>query len=464
MDSPAQNLIVYFYFNVNGTEGRQPIGPLVQGFDGGFYGATSGGGANNAGGTIFKLTTSPKKLTTLYSFCPNTNCTTGIGPTGVIQATDGNFYGTTESGGISNSKCYVSTGCGMIFKITSNGALTTLYEFCLKTNCTDGSDPQGRLVQATDGNFYGTTMFGGTNNSGYCAPYGCGTIFKISPKGALTTLYSFCPASSCFDGEFPTAALVQGTDGNLYGTTSYTIFKITRQGAFTVLYTFCSQFNCADGGSSTAPLLQAADGAFYGTAQEGGANKGGVVFKITASGAYTTLYSFCPQNGCPDGKKPLTELIQATDGNFYGTTSLGGANGSGTIFKITPGGTLTTLASFSSGVVSYPRWMFQATSGVFYPTSYEISEDPGRIYELSEGLGPFVETVPTSGKVGARVKVLGTDLTGTTAVTFNGIAATFTVVSASEITTTVPTGATTGTVEVTTPTGTLSSNVEFRVP
>jgi uncharacterized repeat protein (TIGR03803 family) len=178
------------------------------------------------------------------------------------------------------------------------------------------------------------------------------------------------------------------------------------------------------------------------------------------------LYTFCPETGCADGQVPNAGLIQATDGNFYGTTLSGGTLGAGTIFKITSTGTLTTLHSFTGTDGEEPyAGLIQGTNGEFYgTTSGGGAHGYGVVFRLSAGLGPFVETRPTSGKVGAAVTILGTDLTGATSVTFNGQAATFTVVSSSEITTNVPTGATTGEVEVKTPGRTFTSNVEFRVP
>jgi len=229
-------------------------------------------------------------------------------------------------------------------------------------------------------------------------------------------------------------------------------------GALTTLYSFCSQSGCPDGGG-VAGLVQAANGNFYGTTIAGGApciaNVAGcgTVFKITPSGTLTTLYSFCSQSGCPDGDSPQTGLVQATDGNFYGTTVAGGANGYGTIFKITPSGMLTTLYSPLYGSAG----LVQATDGNFYGTG------AANFFSLSVGLGPFVKTLPTSGKVGAAVQILGTNLTGATSVTFNGTAAAFTVISPSLISTTVPTGAATGQVQVKTPIGTLLSNAAFVV-
>jgi uncharacterized repeat protein (TIGR03803 family) len=218
-------------------------------------------------------------------------------------------------------------------------------------------------------------------------------------------------------------------------------------------------------------LVQGRDGNYYGTTESGGAYYSGTVFKITPSGTLTTLYSFCSQNNCPDGY--ITRgLVQATDGNFYGTTYEGGtssgecgATGCGTVFEITPAGTLTTLYNFDMMHGEWPSaGLMQGTDGNLYGTTYEGGAyGYGTIFQLSVGLGRFIETEPTSGKVGAAVIILGNNLTGTTGVSFNGTSAKFTVVSNTEITTSVPAGATTGKVEVTTPKGKLKSNVVFRV-
>ncbi len=325
---------------------------LVQATDGNFYGATLVGGAPSGGGTIFKV--SPDgTFTTVYSFCPNyQGCPDGADPSGgtLVQGTDGSLYGTTQfGGGIFN--CDGGLTCGTVFKITLGGRLTTLHAF----NGADGYLPFGGLVQATDGNFYGTTQKGGANqaNCGNGTGGGCGTVFKITPDGTFTTLYSFCSQSNCTDGYYPHGALVQGTDGNLYGTTFYscngdcgggTVFKITPSGTLTTLYTFCSLPNCADGDQPWGGLIQATDGNFYGTATLYGANgHGGTVFQITPSGTFTTLYSFCSQPGCADGKTPYGRLTQAADGNFYGTTYYGGTNtdcggnACGTVFRLATG-------------------------------------------------------------------------------------------------------------------------------
>jgi len=455
---PAQTFTTLHSFN--NTDGAHSRAGLVQAINGDLYGTAYGGGADDYG-TVFKITQNGH-LTMLHSF----DGTDGFYPdAGLVQGTDGKFYGTTSYGGTSSY--------GTAFKITASGTLATIYNFCSQNNCTDGSTPAAGLVHGTNGGFYGTTEGGGANGSG--------TVFKITPSGTLTTLYSFCSHANCDDGYLPVAGLVQGTDGKFYGTTGGngtkgdgTVFSITPSGTLRTLYRFCSQINCTDGAFPAAGLVLGTDGNLYGTTSGGGANGNyGTVFKITPSGMLTALYSFCSQPNCTDGTAPTATLVQATDGNFYGTTQRGGANGAagyGTAFSITPSGTLVTLYTFCSQTNctdgSHPvAGLVQDTDGSFYGTTQNggSSGGYGTVFSLSVGLSPFVETLPASGKVGAAVNILGTNLTSATSVTFNGTPATFTVVSASEITTTVPTGATTGTVKVVTPGGTLSSNVNFTV-
>lgn len=471
----------------DGTNGSYSLAPLVQATNGKLYGTTDQAADGSGYGNIFEITTSGT-LTSLYSFCKGgPPCTDGDGPVpGLIQATDGNLYGTTEFGGSGDA-------FGTVFKVTPSGALTTLYSFPVEDAC--APDPTAGLVQATNGDFYGTTQCGGLNGSGM--------VFKITPAGTLTTLYNFCGAPSCgmgqptdADGFAPVAGLLQATNGDLYGTTTSgganrgnqviggTIFKITPSGNLTTLYSFCAQNNCTDGLSPASVLVQASNGNIYGTTSSAGANGFGTIFEIATAGAlrFKTLYNFCSQSNCADGQNggnvSQPALIQATDGNLYGTTPYGGnttsgvnSNGWGTIFKITPTGALTTLYTFCQvsgcpdGGEPYGG-LVQDTNGTFYGTTTvggANSPGDGTVYSFSVGLGPFVETRPTSGKVGAAIKILGTSLKGATSVTFNGTAAAFSLVSSSEITTTVPTGATTGTVQVTTSNGTLSSNVNFRV-
>jgi uncharacterized repeat protein (TIGR03803 family) len=345
---------------------------------------------------------------------------------------------------------------GTVFKITPTGTLTTLYSFCSYAGCIDGANPSAGLTLATDGNFYGTNASGGL--------YGGGTLFKITPSGTLTILISFGGT----DGAGPSAVLTLATDGNFYGTTvsegvygEGTVFETTPSGSWTTLHSF----DGADGAAPGAGLVQASDGTFYGTTEAGGAGGFGVVFKITSGGVLAVMHSF----DSTDGAAPYAGFVQAADGNFYGTTARGGLyhGGEGTVFEITPSGTLTTLYSFGYGRygAAFPyAGLVQATNGDFYGTTFQGgTSNDGTVFSLSVGLGPFVKTLPASGKVGAKVIILGNSLAGTTSVTFNSTAATFTVASPTEIKTTVPTGATSGQVQVVTPKGTLGSNVPFRV-
>ena len=462
--SYAQTLTTLLTFG--GTDGSTPISGLVQGMDGNYYGTAYRGGSGNVG-TAFKIT--PQGLlTTLYNFCSLQGCTDGEYPNAaLVLSTDGNFYGTTYFGGAS------APPYGTVFKLTAQGTLTTLYNFCSQSSCTDGSFPSAGLVQGADGNFYGTTYEGGANNFG--------SLFRITPKGQLTTLYSFCSQTGCADGEYPSyVGLVLGTDGNFYGITNLggangnygTVFKVTSAGKLTTLYSFCSQSNCADG-IYPEGILQATNGSFYGTATAGGAcpytTQGcGTVFKITSAGKLTTLYTFCPQNNCPDGVNPIG-LVQASDGNLYGTTSQGGistngtANG-GSIFRISPTGAGTSLYGFCSQTNcadgTLPRDLVQGTSGSFLGTT---ESSPGTIFKLDAGLHPFVQTLRNFGKAGSSVIILGNSLTGSTSLSFNGTTAAFKVISATEIMSSVPAGATTGKIKVVTTHGTLVSSGVFHV-
>ncbi|MGA2021390.1 MAG: choice-of-anchor tandem repeat GloVer-containing protein, partial [Candidatus Sulfotelmatobacter sp.] len=191
----------------------------------------------------------------------------------------------------------------------------------------------------------------------------------------------------------------------------------------------------------------------------------------------TTLYNFCSETNCEDGVNPVEALVQATDGSFYGGTLQGGADstgcggeGCGTVFRITSARAFSVLHNFDFTDGEGTGGLLQATNGTFYGAGFKGGTSVacgtsgcGTIFSLSVQLKPFIATQPASGKVGATVIILGNNLTGATSVTFNGTAATFTVVSSTEIKTAVPAGATSGTVEVTTPNGTLTSNVPFRV-
>lgn len=469
-----------------GTNGRVPSGPLVQGTDGNLYGVAIGGAIeapflcdtiyNLPGcGTVFKIT--PRgTLTTLHSFCSEPDCTDGGNPFGIALANDGNIYGVTNreypvplgtvfkitQGGNRFSTVYsvgdpgpdwhpealiqaadgsfygtdsgIYYDFGAIFKLQPDGTFSTLYSFCSQPECADGESPNpNALIQGNDGNFYGTTPFGGSTSEQTCKPdpLGCGTIYKMTPTGGLTTLYRFCAQYPCLDGDQPTAALVQGADGSFYGTTRVggyvwgecadvrreyigcgTFFKITAGGILTTLHNFFGEGTMPIGG-----LTLGTDGNFYGTTSSGGANGGGTIFKITPKGELTKLYSFCAQSNCSDGSGPANSLTQGTDGNFYGTTSAGG----------------------------------------------DSACNCSTVFRLSTGLQPFVSFIHASGKVGQTVQILGQGFSGATSVSFNGTPAKFTIQSDTYLTATVPAGAQWGFVTVATRGGVLKSNKAFRV-
>jgi uncharacterized repeat protein (TIGR03803 family) len=412
----------------DGTNGGNPVWHLVQGVDGNFYGSTEYAGANYPG-TVFHI--SPEGVLTALDSLGDSHLS--------VLATDGNFYGTS----------------GGIFKMDSTGILTTL-------TVPDGATIGG-VIQGSDGNFYGATASGGASNYP--------TVFRVTPAGDLTTIVS---SPSVRSG----VSLVEGTDGNFYGTTASggpkgygTIFRVTPSGWLTTLHTFSGP----DGKSPYAALILGSDGNFYGTTYTRGANDPalceglgcGTIFKITPRGVLTTLYNFCARRDCADGRWPSGDLVEGTDGNFYGTTQAGGTFGYGIAFKITPQGRFTTLHSFSleGGALPYAG-LTQGTNGVFYGTTMG-GGDPncscGTVFSLSTGLAPFVKMLPTTGKTGTTVTILGNNLLGSTSVTFNGASASFQAVSDTEIQATVPTEATTGAVEVTTNQGALKSSIPFRV-
>ncbi len=283
----------------------------------------------------------------LYNFGSNTGDPSSPSYSGIVtQGRDGNLYSTAPKGG---------TCCGAAFQITPAGTLKNIHNFT--GNNDDGAFPQGGLTLGTDGNFYGTTYEGGSVTAG--------AVFKISPSGAYTTLYSFTGGS---DGAAPYAPPVEGNDGNFYGTTTQegtcgscgTIYKITPSGKFTLLH----QFDITHGSTPYAPLVLGTDGNFYGTSAYGTSANAGVIFRVTPSGKFTLLFSFDPAHG----ENPLSCLVQGADGNFYGTTINGGNSGGGVVFKVTPAGRLTVLHNMNGttdGRAPYGGLVL-ATDGNFY--------------------------------------------------------------------------------------------------
>ena len=438
----AQTPVTIYNFNLaNGNVGApKPFDIAVQGRDGNLYSTTNAGGTGNGG--VYVVT--PAGTEKLLLDLPNGSyCNSGL-----TLGSDGNFYGACTSLDQNNY--------GFLYKVTPTGAFTILYSF---TNANgDGARPQAPPIQANDGNYYGTTQSGGA--------YGNGAVYKLTPNGTVTILYSFTDLVAS-----PTAPLVQGTDGNLYGSTPNgganrvgNIFKITTAGKLTVLHTF----DLTDGGYPTAALIQGSDGSFYGTTLEGGANNDGVVFKITASGKFTLLHSF---SLATDGNFSETAMLQATDGNFYGTTNNTG-DYQNTIYKITPKGVLFIVYQFdgtSATVGASPaNALIQSTNGLLYGattfSSSAVAGGSGTIYTLDIGAAPFARLSLTSGLVGGSVSIFGQGFAGSSVVKFDGVQATgVTRQGTTYITVPVPSGALTGNVTVTTGSTTLTSNQIFKV-
>ncbi len=402
-------------------------------------------------GTVFQTS-----LVGKLSHRSNFSCTDGNEPEALTLGTDGNYYGVTFFGGSGNA--------GTGFKRTPAGALTVLYDFTFDGS--SGSEPVGTLTQGTDGNFYGATYSSTSSND-----YG-GTLYKITPEGTLTTIYTFCLSFGCPDGSQPSSGPVLAMDGNFYGITYGggthgvgTMYRITPQGALATIYSFDTSTD--DIFFPNWPLVLAANGNFYSVVSQGGANGDGAVFEITPSGHFTVLHDFDGTDGYFPGG-----LIQGTDGNLYGTTAGVDNEINGSIFQLTPTGNLTMLHKFNGTDGLSPVMLIQDTNGMLYGVTsgggdvycaYDPLYGCGTIFSLDVGLGPFVKTVPAVGPVGAPVTILGTNLKGVKSVKFNGVAAQVETKYGSEILTTVPAGATTGTVSVTDRNGTLVSNVPFTV-
>lgn len=318
------------------SDGAQPSAALIQGAgsDNNFYGLSTTGGTG-ALGTAFRFATGGGSFTVLHSFSGSEG---GDYTNALTEGSDGNFY---VAGVYSGS---------VILKLTPTGSVSVVHKF----SNSEGQVPAGALVPNTDGFFYGVAEAGGIYNGG--------TFFKVTAAGALTRLGNFGLVSNS-DGAYSTSALTKGTDGNFYGTASQggvygngTIFKLTASGTFTVLHSFSTEGDNADNSDGALPgatLIQGKDGNFYGTTPAGGTSGTGTIFKITATGTFTTLSSFAALSGTDNktnsvGASPIAGLIQATDGNFYGTATKGGANGNGTIFRVTTTGTVTLLYTFGS--------------------------------------------------------------------------------------------------------------------
>lgn len=316
------------------------LSSLTMGPDGAFYGLTESGGTSGAG-TAFKVTPDGV-ITTLASF---SFAATGSQPRGsLLLASDGHFYGMTQQGG--------SLGNGVIFKLTTGGTLTKLFDF----SDSSGRHPSGGLIQGNDGLLYGMTSLGGTLDFG--------TVFRATLAGSVTVLFNFNGASK---GSTPYGSLVQASDGNFYGTTANggsnlrgTVFKMTPSGVLTTLL----HFDGANGEFPKGTLVEGPDGSFYGTTYFGGSSSFGTIFKITSNGVLTTLLNFNGSNGKWGGER----LLLAGDGNFYGLTTGGGENDRGTVFRLTQAGVHTLLDSFQEGLTgATPQGaLIEGPEGILY--------------------------------------------------------------------------------------------------
>lgn len=442
----AQFSVLYTY----GSNPGDPVDPqsstrIAQGRDGNLYSTAPQGGAHGDG-AAFMITPSGT-LTVLYSFCSKSSCADGTFPYGGLTlGTDGNFYGTTSGGGNTDN----AYGDGVVFKMTSAGSLTVLHVF---TAATDGNFPYASPVEGPDGNFYGTTSAGGSGS--------CGTIYKVTPSGTFNVLHTFPNAST--DGCAPRSSLVLGTDGNLYGTASYgaySTFKITPLGK----YTHLTSGGVLAGGY--APLMQAPNGSFYGS-------NGGQIFKMSSSGAFSILHTSSGSTD-PNGYGYNGGVVWASDGNLYGDTQTGGTTTNcasnlgycGVIFKMTAAGAYMDLFNFEDPDGYNGTPLIQHTNGIVYGQANfggTIPPNAGTFWQWNKGLKPFVSFMPFAGHVGDQIQIFGQGFTNSSVVKFNGVVASHTLTGSTFITATVPKGTLDGYITVTTGGTTLKSLYKFLV-
>jgi uncharacterized repeat protein (TIGR03803 family) len=371
------------------NDGANPYAGLVQGSDGNLYGTASSGGTSNLG-TVFKISSSGE-LTRLHSF----NGADGAAPyAALLQGADGNLYGTTYAGGASN--------LGTIFQFSTNGTLTTLFSFTGTNNPHQGANPGAALVQASDGSLYGTAEYGGLTNASYDGQ-GYGTVFQFNTNGTVRVPVVFANTN----GAYPAGGLVLGRDGNFYGTTTWggrgitaifpgygTIFKLTPDGTFTNIYLFTG---VNDGGFIYAGLVQGSDGYLYGAAFSGGSAKYGTLFKVSTNGSFIPLHTFTYF----DSGSPYGGMTEGSDGNFYGTT-YGAYAGYGSVFSVTPGGAFTNLVLFNNTNGSNPVGVLvQGGDGNFYGTTSEGGANGlGTVFRLSVPMPPVIKMLTlTNGTV-----------------------------------------------------------------
>jgi uncharacterized repeat protein (TIGR03803 family) len=403
--------VMGLYSFTGGDDGGTPFAPLAQGPDGNLYGTTFQGGAYD-NGTVFRMTASGV-LSNLISF----NISNGDLPyAGLTLGGDMNFYGTTYQGG--------AGGRGTAYRISTNGTLTTLYSF---NNGLDGGHVAAGLLRGSDGNYYGATYKGGASSNG--------TVFRVTALGAATTLASF----NKINGAFPLSELVQDVTGTFYGTTTSggafnngTVFKMTPAGVLTILYSFGGG---NDGSYPAAALLQGSDGNFYGTTAYGGAYGDGTVFRVTPEGLLTTLVAF---NGYA-GANPQAALIEDADGSLLGTTQNGGASDEGVIFRLSFTGApqITSQPASQSVYVGDNVLLSMAVFGA-HPFSYQWQKNGTNLVDgsnLSGSTNRVLSLANVTPNDGGSYSVLVSNPAGAT----NSASALLQVVSSPPIIVTVPT-------------------------
>ncbi len=425
---PAQS-----YLSFSENVGIDPAYPPTQTAGGALFGTTGGGFFNS--GVVYTVTS--KGLAPFHTFyCSNAYCPEGSPSGPLVQTADGTLYGAPFPGG--------ANGFGTIYQIAPDGAFTVLHSF----TSLEGAAVLGGLIQAANGDFYGVTQLGGENNFG--------TIFRMTAGGAVTPLYSFCDNPACPGAQTPTGALVQASNGDLYGLSeggTSKIYKITPAGQFTTVYTFCTQSDCRDGDIARGFLTLAADGNLYGGSTGAGTfNEQGVIFKVSPDDQVTVFHTF----QIPKISEAL-QLMPGSDGNLYGVAQQA-------IYRLTPDGDVTVILNVTRTKENF-GWISglgQYTNGLLFATTiYGGQYSEGAILSFDAGLPPFVTALPGSGGAGSAVTILGTGLAGATSVTFGGAPAVLTVTSDSAISATVPAGATSGAIQVVMPQGTLSTDVPF---
>jgi uncharacterized repeat protein (TIGR03803 family) len=465
----AQYSVISSFDVPPGPSTANPVGAIAQGEDGALYSTAVPDPGSPIDGQVYKVTTSGTGKV-LATFCSGgTGCPNGFSSvSGLTLRPDGHFLGTT----MSNSP--TATGFGTIFDISAAGTLTTVYSF---TGEADGGFSQSAPIVGPDGQFYGVTSSSNVS---------CGTIYRLTT--VPTVIHTFLTAAKKQNGCNPYSALVLGTDGNFYGTTPFggpngygTVYKVTYRPGQSTLFTVLAAFNSTTG-PAVGALVEGNDGNFYGMtsagfySETGVTDQGGTIFQVTPSGVLTVVHVF---DGKTDGADPVAGLTLATDGNFYGTAATGGTNSGGTLFQFTPTFSFSVLHNFGSvsGDGFNPSGLVQHTNGQLYGVtnsggvveglsygcSIDINTGCGVFFGWNGSLPAFVSSVQPMGAVGSTVEILGQGFTSTSTVSFNGVSASATVQSATSLIATVPAGATTGNITVTTSSGTLTSNRQFIV-